>query len=69
VGRDHTDEGETAQGVFAGRVRQGSSFQARLGSRPASAATDSGFRSGRAAVGGRPVAALRSGTANLVSGP
>ena len=50
-------------------VRQGSVFQARLGSRSASARTDSGFRSGLATDRRRPTLPLRSGTAKLVSGP
>src|SRR6266536_3793692 len=53
----------------AGVSRQVIVFQARPGSRCASASSDSGSRSGRATERGRPVFACRSGTAKVVSGP
>src|SRR6266536_982515 len=51
----------------AGVVRQASVFQARFGSRTASARTDSGFRSGRATERRRPTVPSRSGTAKVVA--
>ena len=53
----------------AGVVRQGSVCHAFVGSRSASARADSGLRSGRATVRGRPTGPARSGTAKVVSGP
>src|SRR5438552_14689683 len=53
----------------AGVVRHESVVHAVSESRSASVRTDSGFRSGRAAVGGRPVVPSRFGTAKIVSGP
>src|SRR5438552_12064522 len=53
----------------AGVVRHESVVHAVSESRVASVRTDSGFWSGRAAVGGRPVVPWRSGTAKIVSGP
>src|ERR687888_579688 len=47
-------------------VRQGSRFHAFLGSRSASARSDSGFRSGRGTDRRRPTLPLRSGTAKVV---
>jgi len=63
-------EGEAALDLLAIRaVRQGSRFQARLGSRAASARSDSGLRSGLASERRRPTLPLRSGTAKVGSGP
>ena len=71
VGRDDADEREAARDAPRRRASSGRAASATPspGSRSASARTDSGLRSGRATVRGRPIAPLRSGTAKLVSGP
>ena len=70
MGGDDADEGEAAGDVLAGRRRAaGKVCHASAGSRSASARTDSGLRSGRATVRGRPLVPSRGGTAKVVSGP
>src|SRR5205823_5348224 len=66
---DDTNEGEAAADLLAGWGRAaGQDLQASAGSRSASARSDSGLRSGRGTLGGRPRSRRRCGTAKLVSG-